>query len=777
MSKRLLLIFFVLFLGVLITPGFVQASYDYYIPITVSNNDTSSFSGLPVLVTLDNSQLASLGYIEASGLDTNVLEGSSSISYSMSSGYLPLFIESILGTQSRTYYYRLGESTPQTSFPVITGYGGYATVADSAALELGDTFNLTYNGWVETNLPDPGGVGTNGTSELDTGTSTNHVVDLPSSYAAGDLLIIFFMGTNPGGDTPVASCSGWTQLGQLSTASNCYASFYKVAAGTEGSNITITTDDVCYSTHMSIQIDENNYLGLPQATIGQSGGASHPDSPPLNMGEGSMKYITAYMGRDSVTVAISSPPTGYTIGGYHCGDSVPTYGYLGVGFAYKDTIEWASENPGAFTMTSALSYWGCITIGIETPIAAAVAKPEAIYLYSPNNNDDFVATISGSHYYYDEGEYEDDWVVGYSTGAGSQSKESDHLYLLADYVASSAERTYVLDSAVNLTNVDTLYVDWENIDGDYVYLVVSTDKTSHYNVYDYRYGHTVGGFSRETNSLDVSGASGNYYIRVHARGTFNDAELLVYGVYAGDLAVNLVASGIDSGEYLVNVWGNGTSIGLDLDGVTEDSVSGVLSSVTDNSNSWVISPPMVDYYKHYVNDTLKAWYQPVAMISGTTLPDRSGNGHTGAITWGSNPASISVELGGIQPFASFVIPGGGNTTIPEVLPPAGSIPTTSSSGATGEGLPLYVSFKNAGDSLGWTVPTTYMVFFIIISIAMGVVGLLALRTWWGFMAGFGAFSAFFGQVTDIHGYRIVPMGITIMCILASVTIAYLARNN
>jgi len=32
------------------------------------------------------------------------------------------------------------------------------------------------------------------------------------------------------------------------------------------------------------------------------------------------------------------------------------------------------------------------------------------------------------------------------------------------------------------------------------------------------------------------------------------------------------------------------------------------------------------------------------MISGTTLPDRSGNGNDGTITWGSNPAGVEVSL-------------------------------------------------------------------------------------------------------------------------------------
>ena len=39
------------------------------------------------------------------------------------------------------------------------------------------------------------------------------------------------------------------------------------------------------------------------------------------------------------------------------------------------------------------------------------------------------------------------------------------------------------------------------------------------------------------------------------------------------------------------------------------------------------------------------WFEPIIIISGTTLPDRAGTAQNGAITWGDNPAGITIDMG------------------------------------------------------------------------------------------------------------------------------------
>jgi len=70
-------------------------------------------------------------------------------------------------------------------------------------------------------------------------------------------------------------------------------------------------------------------------------------------------------------------------------------------------------------------------------------------------------------------------------------------------------------------------------------------------------------------------------------------------------------------------------------------------TMVNNNNDWLLDMAYFTYYLHSVNETLAAWYQPIDLISGTTLPDRQGADHNGTITWGSLPAGVGVTLGSL----------------------------------------------------------------------------------------------------------------------------------
>lgn len=53
-------------------------------------------------------------------------------------------------------------------------------------------------------------------------------------------------------------------------------------------------------------------------------------------------------------------------------------------------------------------------------------------------------------------------------------------------------------------------------------------------------------------------------------------------------------------------------------------------------------------YEYPGDFTQVLWFQPNAIIEGTTLPDRMGN-EDGIITWGANPAGITITHGGLIP--------------------------------------------------------------------------------------------------------------------------------
>ncbi|MDO7787112.1 hypothetical protein [Desulforamulus aquiferis] len=118
------------------------------------------------------------------------------------------------------------------------------------------------------------------------------------------------------------------------------------------------------------------------------------------------------------------------------------------------------------------------------------------------------------------------WVPGYAQDAGVQSKESNHLYIegaVANLFNTQGERAYVTDALIDLTHINTLYIDWEKTATPYeIYantygtFVVSTNKMGDRETRTAWFTDR-GVWSRRINTINVSSLSGHYYIRVHAR--------------------------------------------------------------------------------------------------------------------------------------------------------------------------------------------------------------------------------------------------------------------
>lgn len=147
---------------------------------------------------------------------------------------------------------------------------------------------------------------------------------------------------------------------------------------------------------------------------------------------------------------------------------------------------------------------------------------------------DLLIGDSGLYPLYSEGTENVAWVVGYSSGTGTQSKNSDHLYLKGGTVDfGTDERSYVTEGKVSLANISTLYVDWENTGVDtanhmaYVTLAVHNVKTESESEGAARLFPNMP-FNRKIDGLDVSNFTGDYYIGVHA---YRRGELKVYRVW------------------------------------------------------------------------------------------------------------------------------------------------------------------------------------------------------------------------------------------------------
>ena len=120
---------------------------------------------------------------------------------------------------------------------------------------------------------------------------------------------------------------------------------------------------------------------------------------------------------------------------------------------------------------------------------------------------------------------------------GSQSKESGYLYLDARNGTQNENnsRGYTTDIKIDLTNLTTLYIDWENIgtaSANMSSLEAASVKNPRTSYSTWVYQHY--NFTRKISSIDVSTLNGLYYIRVHAlaygEGTWS-SKLKVYKIW------------------------------------------------------------------------------------------------------------------------------------------------------------------------------------------------------------------------------------------------------
>jgi len=134
-----------------------------------------------------------------------------------------------------------------------------------------------------------------------------------------------------------------------------------------------------------------------------------------------------------------------------------------------------------------------------------------------------------------------------------------------------------------------------------------------------------------------------------------------------------VSTALTTGDYKVEFYADGSDLYLEVDDSVEDTTGLGGASAPDNANDWVLDcDPYWEYYEHTVSGTLIVDYDPEDIISGTTLPDLEGAAQDGAITWGSNPAGISVAVGSLVSSGQGVVGEEEETETSDILPPAGT---------------------------------------------------------------------------------------------------------
>ena len=143
------------------------------------------------------------------------------------------------------------------------------------------------------------------------------------------------------------------------------------------------------------------------------------------------------------------------------------------------------------------------------------------------------------------------------------------------------------------------------------------------------------------------------------------------GIYLNG-AGKVLHSNISPGQHAIGVSANATSNQVELwvDGSLDDSDT-LDAGFANTSDNWTFyADPYANCIKITQAGAETLWYQPNTIISGTTLPNRASAINDGVITWGSNPAGITVTLGSMSSPVTTGI-GIGSAGTSDLMPEAG----------------------------------------------------------------------------------------------------------
>lgn len=729
----------------------VLAAYNYVIPIQVTNNSTTAYTNLPLLVPIYNDQLVTEDFMLATGLDVEVQE-SSSVPYSVVDDKLGIFTTGLAASQSKSFHDYLGFTPNATSYPLITGVGGYITIPDDATLELGDDFSVEFDGFLQ--VPSSGysapvyKQGAFGISVDSSGDLTAGVIDNEMWPVAAELVQ-----ATTATDTAIIQLDDDKFVAIYEIAANIYARVGEVS----GTTITwgaLSAAMGRYSgnvlAHSCCAIDTDTFVIMVKNGADADG------------------YVTVGTvdGANAVTWADTDEFANKDVDWISC--------------CQLDTDKWMMiyEDVVDVSMQVMLCSWSgaATTLGAETEIEANDANADstcsmldtdkAIVLYEEADINAYVITAAAlvptvgvktvvstsdaegrifvntidentAVYYWDE----------------SWDKLAEVLTITGTTVTGNTEYR-LLDDISEHGTLPSIY-----LNGYLVYGIIDNDAPDDLEVYRSKVDGTVIEVLASSTSKMYDGAD---ILNIYpGLAILNSAEGKIIGCYSDFTAdddyvrigyLNYVGynpevtvAGITSDEYDIEVTADGVNMKLYVDTVEEDSVALAGSSVPGNANDYIVggndSLPYINSLIIEVGAVQQLWYQPVTIIANTAI-DRSGIGNHGDITWGTNPAGIEITVSAAISATDYTA-GTDGATIPDPLPIPSSFNQTATNTTGITSLWLYDLVNRAADHLGFSAQTMYVIIGLITATGVGFGALIGTGNMLGFAIGFGATGGLF----------------------------------
>lgn len=826
LKKKVLVILALALVLILAAVPTLANSWKYYIEITIQDTSGTDRTGVPVLVDISGDNLHSAGYINADGTDTRLMEGATERSYGLAGNKTVFLVPTLVANQQRSYKLYTGYSPVVDNFDIITGTG-YVTIADADALELGGSFEIELEGYIDTSgvnknlvykpgafsistnpwwigVMRPNGVGTYTEFEDLTGASTHweavdevtpdddttHVgsdvddsrdtfalsdVDVPDGYAIQKIVVYEWVRWEGDGDDDFYIM---VRSGATDTLSNTIAVdgnwVYESQEWTQDPNTSAPwTESGVNSIEAGAKVDRGIDVSQVYVEVWAS----------TSTGESIRASILA------VTGTSWKSPTGHVdpesdwsdetnaydedTGTYATCASIPADNWgefleLDCGVQVCDTLRfYADYNNGTISSLDLDAYyndtWNGVCSGafddfvwVEEPLGDVynVSKVR-IRLYNTNTSprdgklyefdfnfpevEDLSVTATGIS----SGEYTIKVVGNYPqwigimrpSGAGTYTEfeglvgAATHWEAVDEVIPDSA--TSYVGTDVNTARDTFALTDIDVPDGYTIQKVIVYEWVQREGIGDDDFYVMIRSGTTDSSSTYVTGLTDTWVYKSEewTQDPNTSATWTESGVNAMEAGAT-IGSGVNVSQVYVEVW---ASLGASTfkiyvdDMVTPKDSIALSQQVLDNSIAWVMikdnTVPCMNYYKHTVDGTLIAWYQPVAMISGTTLPDREGAAQNGTITWGSN-SDLTVTIGGITGFASSIPAAGEDGELSDMITPAEQPEGWYGTGANIANLPFYEQFSEAAQGMGMTTRTLYVFAALGIASAIGLSVLL-----------------------------------------------------
>ena len=200
-----------------------------------------------------------------------------------------------------------------------------------------------------------------------TTTGTSHTINLPSSIVSGELLILIL--AIDGAETTTWP-AGYTAIIDEVQQSSILTTdvFYRIANGTEGSSISVTTGTNEIVNYITFRITDWHGTTPPEVSYA-TGNDSAPDPASETASWGGTEdnlFIAGLCYNDGRT-AVNAWPTNYSSNQTNQQDGAP--GGTGVAIATREVAS-DTENPAAFGLDSSET-WNAFTIVVRPAAAGA----------------------------------------------------------------------------------------------------------------------------------------------------------------------------------------------------------------------------------------------------------------------------------------------------------------------------------------------------------------------------------------------------------------------